>query len=65
MLTEDQLSQLITENESLQAQVKELDEVLSVREEELELLKKSADDTSSNSLTCACRPSFSVINCLS
>ena len=47
MLTEDQLSQLITENESLQAQVKELDEVLSVREEELELLKKSADEVAS------------------
>jgi hypothetical protein len=47
MLSEDQLYRLITENESLQLQVKELTEILSEREEELELLKKNADDVAS------------------
>jgi len=44
MLSQEQLDQLITENESLQVQVKELTEILSIREEELELLKKSAEE---------------------
>jgi chromosome segregation ATPase len=47
MLTEDQLYRIITENESLQAQVKELSEILSEREEELELMKKNAGDIAS------------------
>jgi len=45
MLSEDQLNRIITENESLQAQVKELNEILAEREEEIELLKKSAAET--------------------
>jgi len=44
MLSEDQLYRLITENESLQAQVKELNEILEIREEELAMLKKNASD---------------------
>ena len=47
MLTEDQLYRIITENESLQAQVKELNEILAEREDELELLKKNAGDIAS------------------
>jgi len=47
MLSKEQLNQLITENESLQVQVKELTEILSIREEELELLKKSAEEAAS------------------
>ncbi len=47
MLSQDQLYRLITENESLQAQVKELNEILSEREEELELLKKNEGEVAS------------------
>ena len=47
MLTEDQLYRIITENDSLQAQVKELNEILAEREEELELLKKNVGDIAS------------------
>lgn len=42
MLNPQQIQQLITENEALQAQVKELDEILTLREEELELLREQA-----------------------
>lgn len=45
MLTPEQLAHLITENENLQTQIKELTMILSVREEELELLKKEAEDS--------------------
>ena len=47
MLSQEQLNQLITENESLQVQVKELTEILSIREEELELLKRSTEEVAS------------------
>ena len=42
MLSQEQLYQLIAENESLQVQLKELNEILSEREEELEIWKKNA-----------------------
>ena len=42
MISEDQLYRLIAENESLQVQIKELNEILAQREEELELLKENA-----------------------
>ena len=41
MLSADQLNRLIKENEDLQAQVEELNMILSVREQELELMKKN------------------------
>ncbi|HMD00865.1 MAG TPA: hypothetical protein VKH37_11965, partial [Ferruginibacter sp.] len=44
MLSQEQLQHLITENENLQAQVKELNLILSVREEELEYLKNNASE---------------------
>ena len=44
MLSQEQLNQLIAENESLQVQVKELNEILSEREEELEIWKKIAGE---------------------
>ncbi len=42
MLSQQQIQQIISENEALQAQVKELEEILSLREEELELLREQA-----------------------
>ncbi len=44
MMSQDQVFQMIKENENLQAQVKELNEILFEREEELEWLKKNAGD---------------------
>ena len=42
MLSQQQLDQLITENDSLKAQVDELNDILLLREEELELLRSEA-----------------------
>ena len=42
MLNPQQIQQLLSENESLQTQVKELEEILALREEELELLREEA-----------------------
>lgn len=42
MLNPQQIQQLIAENDALQAQVKELEEILALREEELELLRQQA-----------------------
>jgi phage gp16-like protein len=42
MLNEQQLQHLIKENEALQGQVKELEEILALREEELQLLRQQA-----------------------
>lgn len=42
MLNEQQIQLLIKENEALQNQVKELEEILALREEELELLRQQA-----------------------
>lgn len=42
MLTPEQIQQLITENESLQVQVNDLNYILSEREEEIAQLKKTA-----------------------
>jgi chromosome segregation ATPase len=44
MLNPQQIQQLINENESLQAQVKELEEILSLREEELEIVRSQAQE---------------------
>lgn len=41
-LNPQQLQQLLSENEALQAQVKELEEILELREEELQLLRVEA-----------------------
>lgn len=45
MLNPQQIQQLLKENETLQAQVKELEEILALREEELELLREEAAET--------------------
>ncbi len=45
MLNPQQIQQLITENDALQAQVKELEEILALREEELELLRQQAAES--------------------
>ena len=42
MLSTEQLNRLITENESLQVQIQELNDILSEREQELEILKENA-----------------------
>lgn len=42
MLNEQQIQHLIKENEALQSQVKELEEILGLREEELQLLRQQA-----------------------
>ncbi|MEI7735052.1 MAG: hypothetical protein WCI49_06270, partial [Ferruginibacter sp.] len=42
MLSADQIQQLITENESLQVQVNDLNYILNEREEEIAALKKAA-----------------------
>ena len=42
MLSPEQLNRLITENESLQVQIQELNDILSEREQELEILKENA-----------------------
>jgi uncharacterized coiled-coil DUF342 family protein len=42
MLSQQQLDQLITENDSLKVQVDELNDILLLREEELELLRSEA-----------------------
>ena len=42
MLTEQQIQHLIKENDALQQQAKELEEILTLREEELELLRLQA-----------------------
>lgn len=44
MLTHDQLTQLVSANESLRVQLDELNDILAIREEELALLKKNAAD---------------------
>ena len=44
MLTNEQIKQLRTENEALQAQLQEITEILTIREEELALLKQNATD---------------------
>lgn len=42
MLTEQQIQHLLTQNETLQQLVNELEEILALREEELELLRQQA-----------------------
>jgi chromosome segregation ATPase len=44
MLTNEQIKQLLTENEVLQAQLQESTEILAIKEEELALLKQNAAD---------------------
>lgn len=44
MLTDQQIKQLLTENESLQVEVKELNEILGIREEELAALRQHMGD---------------------
>jgi chromosome segregation ATPase len=44
MLTNEQIKQLLTENEALQAQLQESTEILAIKEEELALLKQNAAD---------------------
>lgn len=45
MLNEQQIQHLIKENEALHKQVKELEEILALREEELEMLRQQAAET--------------------
>ena len=45
MLNPQQIQQLIKENEALQAQVKELEEILTLREEELEIVRQQASES--------------------
>ena len=44
MLTNEQIKQLLTENEALQVQLQEVTEILTIKEEELALLKQNAAD---------------------
>ncbi|MBL0145344.1 MAG: hypothetical protein IPP48_05915 [Chitinophagaceae bacterium] len=44
MLTEQQIKQLMPENESLRVQLNEANEILTLREEEIEILKQNAFD---------------------
>lgn len=44
MLSKEQILQLVSENESLQAQVQELNEILEIREEEISELKKNTKE---------------------
>jgi predicted nucleic acid-binding Zn-ribbon protein len=46
MLTEEQIQKIISENDYLRVQLKEANEMLVLREEEIEILVKSATDTS-------------------
>ncbi len=45
MLSQEQINKLISENEFLHVQLKELNEMLALREEEIEILTSSANDT--------------------
>lgn len=45
MLNPQQIQQLVKENETLQAQVKELEEILTLREEELEMVRLQAAES--------------------
>lgn len=45
MLTEQQIQQVLKENEALQKQVNELEEILALKDEELELLRLQASET--------------------
>jgi chromosome segregation ATPase len=51
MISAEQIQQIVTENESLQAEVQELNEILAIREEEIaELKKKASSDTELRSM---------------
>jgi chromosome segregation ATPase len=44
MLSQEQINKLISENEYLRVQLKELNEMLALREEEIEILEQNAGD---------------------
>jgi predicted nucleic acid-binding Zn-ribbon protein len=44
MLTTEQIQKIITENEHLRIQLNEVNEILALREEEIEILKQHGDD---------------------
>jgi hypothetical protein len=45
MLTEEQIKKIISENDYLRVQLKEANEILALREEEIEILTSTANDT--------------------
>ena len=45
MLTDEQIKKIISENDYLRVQLKEVNEMLALREEEIEILVTSANDT--------------------